>query len=471
MTEKKMVITQEYLDALPTRRMRVADEICQVKYDAETQTVYLLDSYGAYTGRMSHYTFEDAPVQGDSDEEIILTPTTPTDDFSSVKTESGPPTEHLGQTEDVPVTDDIQSPPPSYSALEKKKKLQFLAVIALAVVACMIALAMDVKGKIEDSTIETEATATEPIETETQAPSQEETWPIEETEEESTEETVVETESTAPGVMVLVAADVMLPGDQLDADSFVLTEMTELDYKALCATASVFTEDDIERITGMECTEYIPAGQYIPLSSVAVQFTAINPWGRNDSRQSIVYLPVKVTPETLSSMAWGQYVDIEVTVETKTAAPNASTEPAGEAEPETTAPAVEHHSSVVESTIVDTYKVQTAMIVDLLDAEGNSLYEQYSVWCAVPAPFQKEVLSALYQETESLTDVLPYYISVAMPAEQAAIFEVLETERMTVQISNPTPCIENDLQQESYSATLQVMDVISNIWAELDAEE
>lgn len=456
---------ESYLSTLPIREMLVADKRCKVRYDDSTETVYLIDEHGSYTGQWSHYKFEDTAPQRN-------------EDSLSPDLEDGEETGDLAPAKEL--EEDISEPEPQDARPEAdpeatKKKKRFLGLIAAVVVICLAVLAMEVRGKIAEQQPEpsTEQMATEESEVETET-TEEPTE--EETQEEVPTEASQETEQTEAinYVHVLIAAEDLLPGDVLDDDSFSYMDLTEAEYQQLCVAGTVFTEDDVARLTGMECTSYVRAGQCIPQDGVANSYTAVNPWGRDSSRQSVIILPIDVSAASLADVAWGQYVDLEVTVETRMASPNISTTPTEGEESsetvETTAPAVEHHTSVVESTIVDTYKLQAAAIVDLLDAEGNSLYEQFSVWCNIPAPFQSEVLSGYYASVEDLQADLPYYICIAIPAEQASILEAIETERMSVVASNPTPCIENDLQQSTYAQLQQVMAVISDLWYDLEVD-
>lgn len=278
---------------------------------------------------------------------------------------------------------------------------------------------------------------------------------------------------------VLTAAAPLLPGDKLTAESFAMASLSEAEYRQACATMNVFTDKDVERLIGMECAQYAPAGQYIQYDDVVTDFSATNPWSRNSDRQSVVTLPITCNAENMASLMWGRYVDVEITVETTVSVPQAPQEPPAETDssteaatepPAETTPGVEHYSATVESTVVETYKVQAAAIVDVLDADGNSLFADFCVLGSIPDAFRAEEMARRYPTLDAVNADIPHYICVAVPAEQAAVIDPLDTTRMKVTVSNPSPWVSNELQNDLYEQFNGVCTTYVKVWTSIQEE-
>lgn len=446
MPDGNISISKEYLDSLPQKQMRVSgtEKLCDVLYDRDRGIVYLLDENGQYIGVAREYRFEeDEPV-------------------SSAPVGGGTTFQENLQEEDQ---NHFAENPEDREA--KKKKKQLLAVVGLALTACLIYLGIEVSAKMKEQMPQETNAAEETTEVVDAEPTQESLSLIE------TEESASVFAETAPSeaeemVSILVAGTNLIPGDVIDEESLAVREVLASEYHQLLLQKSIMTEDDLHLLTNMECNTFVSAGTPVVASDFVREYQVASPWGRDNERDTVTVLPLAPTPETLSMLLWGQYIDVDVTVQTKMETPPNNTSPVTDPAEETsqmepTVSGVDKHTSVVEATIIDTYTIRAARIVDLLDASGNSLFGDYAAFAEIPAPLQRSILQVRFTTVAEIDALVPCYVSVAIPAEQATILDALDSSQMTVSIQNPTPCIETDLQRDTYTALSQLCQEICSV--------
>jgi len=171
--------------------------------------------------------------------------------------------------------------------------------------------------------------------------------------------------------------------------------------------------------------------------------------------------------------------DIMITVETKvseTIGPSAITETGepngGEQVPTTPSmptSGIEHNSSTIESMIVDTYVIRGASIIDILDAEQNSLFSRYHAFASVPAAYLEDVIAVELPAAGDIECMIPVYIKIAVTAEQAAMIQSIGQSNMTVSVSNTSAIAETDLQSQTYPQLTSVASLLTKQWQTVTA--
>jgi len=321
-------------------------------------------------------------------------------------------------------------------------------------------------NKLEEEQQDAPVNTTEqPTATETN-PMNETTEPTEETENPttSTEETVPPTEATAETMIyVITATNTLLPGQELNLDDFAFTEVTKEEFYRLCSFGGLYTEEEIDQLIGLEAAEFIPGGSFITYNAVTKEYAPINPWGRTDTRQTTLRLPVTIEPKDFMSYLIGNTVDITIEVQTKVSTP-ADKEEDEDEEEQKEVDGMEHHTSTVESMVVDTYVVQAAVVVDLLDKYQSSLYPKYASLASIPVVFQEEMLRELLDTPKDLEAIIPSYIVVAVTLEQGTALQELPKDNMKVTIKTGEPTASTTLQQDTYMQMRELLQSVVEYW-------
>ena len=487
-----------FLDSLPETCVMYANRKYKAKYDEKNQILYLLDDDGAVCRWVN------IDLSKQMQQEAEKTQPTPAPEPPSVPTEEAvaPPDENLADTappadEEASSTDGVirSAPPapPKEPAPEKKRTKRqkekkpesedgwaedvkeekprkpvsgkvigtvsaLLLVVGIGLCVVQGMKMLNISKDTPDDTqpyVSTEASTT-PSEIETTAPPVETTVP---TEPEVTDPSET-TDPTDPAnsTYVLTAKETMLPGHVLTAEDFEQEALDYLEYQTLTSGGGFYTKEELDRLEGLVVITYVPAGKYLSYEDVSTYYAPANPWGRTESQQMIITLPIEVTSSNLTSCLWGNYVDITITVETKLRSPNDAdnnqvTPPAG----------IQHQSSTVESILVDTYKLHAAAIVDVLDANRGSLYTRYSALASIPVVFRQDYLMQDYEDLTLLAADTPCYIQIAVPVEQGELLDSLNQENMTVAIQNPTQNNSTDLQSATYASLQEIGAAIARI--------
>lgn len=496
-------ITKDYLDALPVTSMFVGDKEVRVRYDNAIKTCYVLDKFGNYTGQAKSgidLSAQFSPAQQTKAVDLNNLPPVPP------KTAAEPPKQEPDKPEPVveqkePEEAEKQPDKPEKAAKPPKKKIKRekapggdnmatlgaekdvlnaenplleeekpkkkgcggvflgLALILVAVAAFAMLLVNQGIIRLPGATGPTEPSETTSME-QTVPDEKEETAP---SETKNQPEETEPSESTDPAELtyVLKAKATMLPGHVISAEDFELEGLDSIEYHALGVSGGVYTTEELDRLEGLVVVNYVPADKYLSYDDVGSQYAPANPWGRTESRQSVVTLPVSITPETLTQWLWGNYVDMEITIQTKLTSPaNSST-----TEDPTAPTGIQHHTSTVESMLVDTYMVQAAAIVDVLNEDGTSLFARYQSLASIPVVFRENEMSVAYADVNQLATDIPCYVQVAVPAEQGALLDSLNRDNMTVTISNATLNTSTDLQSAAYTSLREVGQIVANNWA------
>lgn len=496
-----------FLESLPETTISYANREHKAKYDEKNQVLYLLDSDGSVCNwanfdlkkHQEAVAAAAAAATAQSEEPQKIEP----DGADEVET-AKPPTSGETATKDneLPSDNVTRSPapfplePPADKELFKKKKKKkempdeetgwvneakeekpkprkskSIAIVSLFCLVVGIGTCVWMGSRFYKSlyppvpVIDSASTseAATPIETTiSTVPSVETTM---QTEPATSPSEPVETEPDN-STYVLKARDTMLPGHVLTSDDFDQEALDPLAYQTLTAGGGFYTKDELERLEGLVVITYVPEGKYLSYEDVSTYYSPANPWGRTESQQMIITLPIEINSKNLSSCLWGNYVDITITIETKLQSANDAennefTPPAG----------IQHQSSTVESILVDTYKLHAAAIVDVLDANKGSLYTRYSALASIPVVFRQEYLLQDYEDLTLLAADTPCYIQIAVPVEQGELLNTLNQNNMTVEIQNPTQNNSTDLQSATYASLQEIGAAIARIMESVYEED
>lgn len=457
-------ITNEELMELPKIQLQPTGDItCYGRYDKINKLVYLLDGNGNFTGKCvpAESLTKIPPHQDRSEEDLVL----------EEPTEMPP----LFEKEDVIIpTEDTDPELPSDEMSDEdvltqspKKRKWILPAVCVAVLA--IGIFAVTLGKA--SNIVAQKTQPKEPATTTTQPTEAELPKVEEPE--PTNETTLDTEvpkeqETEPTIMVTVLSvkEPLIPGHAITANDFALEAITEIDYRLLSGMKGLYTESDLDKVTGQIITNYLPSGSYLAYEDVAEYYNPANPWNRTEDKEGLVPLKVNVNADIWTEYLWGTEASVKITTQTKvTTQTNSEDIPLESELPD----GIKYSNSIVESMVVDTYDIQKGLIVDVLDSDGNSLFAQYYSLAQIPSGHLQDYLDTYNKE--SLESLKPVTIVLAINAQEAAIITALKADSMNVELYSAMPEVETELQSNTYSALQNIGTVLAQNWNEANSQQ
>lgn len=440
-------ITEEYLEKLPIIAIKPREGVTgKARYDAERKILYMLDENGNYTGK---YGPADVPTQklaGKSEAHLSTEPGTdlPENSEDTAKEHSE---KSFANTEKTS----------GKEFFKRNKKKIILGAVCVAVIIAGI-----VCGRVMHILNSQEGSETK----ETQASQNSEILSSEKDETTATEATTSTTAAVnnKNTVTVLTARKTLLPGHTLSSDDFLTVTISEADYLLLDSINGVYTKAEIDVLKGQTVLTYLSAGSYVGYDDVGPTYAPVNPWRQLEKDQSTVIISVEANAETLKNILWGNQMDIQIQVQTKytSSTSNDNTEEGTEYES-----GVNHSSSVIESTVVDTYICQNAVIIDVLDSNKKSLFTEYSMLTEIPFGYRTTQIEKRYYSLYEIEKAIPCFIEIAVSSEEAEIIKALDTSNMTITLGNAKPYAKTELQSDTYTALQAVGSNILSQWKAL----
>lgn len=214
-------------------------------------------------------------------------------------------------------------------------------------------------------------------------------------------------------VVVQVTHD-MIPGDVITAEDIQESTISAESYNEITLSdAKLYQWDRHDSLIDKYVVSYIPKGQYLTYNNIDTVYTPVpNPWVGDMNGYELVSIPVPEEVVGDEKLNYGAVVDLKITKRTVNEA-NLN------ADETTSTEGIQHDSSVEQSYIIDTYSLQ-ATIVDLLDPQGNSLYDTFYSWLQIPAGEQGPYLKNKFLEDPDVEEsIAPTYISIKVTADQA----------------------------------------------------
>lgn len=441
---EKVVITDDQMRTLPIREIYVGGMKRQVRLDSERKRMYLLGADGEYTGKSTFWNPENernpvVPVVGEVAEQPVPIP------------EEGAPQEN----------------PPMAEQTEQRKEKRISPVrwvfLGVALILAFTIICYMLRGSSEsgdspkkNTTISERETSagTRPDGTSPTTEGQHPTSPSAPSS---------PTGESGEKVMVIVAAEDILPGESLRFAPLKKQAISAEEYRVLSVVANVYTAAEMERVQQLVANRYIPAGKYLVGDDLASSFSPVLPWAELDVGQISVRLPVKVRDEELASYMWGNQIDIWFTHETIYF---------GDTVPdygELELPTGVYAESVLEGTMLTTtYHIQGAVIRDVFNASKESLYSEFYKWTLLPQEAREDYWEDRYPVRVLVEADRPRTIQVSLTEEQARFVASLDIENMEMHIRVKAPSCATSLQNEVYLKLQEVAKEISAMWREVE---
>lgn len=262
--------------------------------------------------------------------------------------------------------------------------------------------------------------------------------------------------------VVLKAVKPLVPGKALTADDLSEATISGIQYEqfaqfgqALCLGVSK------DQIIGCYVTKYIAPDSYLPIDNVSISSTIDpNPW-----KNSAVYtwtIALDDLSKEDTSITFGSVVDVDVRSYTVNQVPGKK-------------PNSGASSSYTETTITEEFSFADMVVVDILNANGESLYNTYSMYAQIPVPEMRDYIAAALRGNSSLSSRLtPHSIVVAVdPSNIELITQIMATSYDTATKSKNYSDISTPEKLHVAEKYVAVRRIINNAIAynvKLDAE-
>lgn len=437
------MLSLEQINNLPIRTIRVGGILRKIRYDEDSQTIFMLDDNGNFTGRTRKYELPPLEESPEVSPQIPAAEQESDENIPQIDTESAMAGADGGEEQET----EEEQPTDGVKMLLRK----WLPTIGLA--AIVIIGVISFISAYRNRTPAPVATTPAPTTTADQGL--------------HTTPTVTEPPITTPeyDTHILSAATTLMPGHKITAEDFVLVGVTYEQLSVLSSGNGLYTEDNMDSLVGLVIQDYIQQGAYLTYDDVGTVFAPANPWLSPSVGQTTVTLSVNLESGFGSAYLWGNIVDLKIVCRTKQ-------ETSSPIETTPSLPGVEHDSSVVESMLQDTYTFGTVQIVDILNADGNSLYADYRAWATVPAAILPSVIATNMADADAAAKELPACIVFAVTPQQAEIINGLTDKDMTVSVTEKGVVISSEYQEKVYSSLRDVSIALERRWdAILTAKE
>lgn len=215
---------------------------------------------------------------------------------------------------------------------------------------------------------------------------------------------IVDPDPTLTNINVIQAKQALIPGDTITTDNIQAAEISAADYELLRASGRTLYQWEVaNNLVGMVVTKYIPKGGYLASGDENTTYTpSPNPWVNEQADMTYVTVPLngKATDPLLN---FGAQVDLDV-VKTITTSQ----------EPDATT------GEMVTLIKTKEYSYHPAIICDILNANGESIYPLYYAYMSIPAAERLDYLkSALLAEGDLKSKLTPVSVRIKISTADA----------------------------------------------------
>ena len=407
---KKGISKEEYYRILnlPVKTMTVAGREVRGRFDAEKQLFYQMDEAGNLTGRAAHVGQAAPMPEHEPEPEPEPEEEMPEQKFH--KQEKPPKREKPKKQKKPPKEPKVRNP-------DKKKSKHKIIFAGALLIALMFAVLFGPQKIVSNiSGMMGNGEQSQEVATENK----------EEPEEEPKEPTDLST------LRVIQVTKDMIPGDQITEESIQEASISAESYNVInLSDNQVYQWDRHESLIGSYISEYVPVGQFLTYSNVSATQPRLmlNPWIVDEN----IYTDIPIAEDMLqnTNLTFGAIMNLSIKKESVTET-TVETPEKGEED----VAGMEHSSTVQQSYIVDTYSLNDIVLCDLINSEGESIYNYYIRFMSIPVGERADYLPGLFKQDPSLEQKLtPAYITICVSKEQMNKLGDLSTDGVSITVS------------------------------------
>ena len=400
-SDKKPQLSQEEyarIKSLPQRKFIINGEQRTGLFDSESNQFYPTDENGELTGKCVTLVHKPKPKtqQSEQQQENPEGQENESSAPSTVKEEKEPKKKRvkLGFPKKNPNADSKKSGGESSNAMEKAKPIFIILaiIIVLFVIGTQVIPMFSSRGSNKDS----------------QSPSQHEN--IVNPAGDSTHDGNLDNIDVIQATRDLIPGDVVTPDDIQSA-----TISAEVFSQITLSGTQIYKWDRSEYLLDKYVTNYVPAGQYLAYDNVAPALTfAANPWAGTVDGTVLIKVPIDDAAIGTGLLNFGSILNLEIRKETVNQVATNGQNPTPDVD------GLNHSTSVEQSVTVDTFTLNGLTACDILNGDGESIYNKYCAYNGIPAGEQLPYICNALKEDDSLEEALqPAYITVRVTVDQA----------------------------------------------------
>lgn len=214
-------------------------------------------------------------------------------------------------------------------------------------------------------------------------------------------------------VKVIRTTRALIPGQQVSMADFETVEMSSSNYNQFAMFArDLCLWSRADQLVGGYVNQYMPDGHYIELSDIGSSApVSVPPWAADVTYSWEVVLPEQSRD---GSITFGSIVDVLVKETTNNQV--ASGAPSGDGVTTT----------IDEINRIETHALNGMTVVDVLNAQGNSLYATYQAYANIPLSERREYLASAMRDDPDLEEqISPCYVILNATDKQSEIISKL----------------------------------------------
>lgn len=348
----------QYIKQLPVRKVRTGGIICMAKYDEVSGCIYLLDDHGTPTGEVRVLNAEARAAHG---HQPSIKPAPNGDKerkksggFPGFLTSRKKKDKTLGQEEPeagmrkadssrVGCDNDDNEASPDEKADSSRtwlyKVLVAFGAIVIAVNLCLLILPRVLfPGATNEDGI----------------PASEQQFEV-----------------------IQLRQDV-LPGQQITEQMLSKVSVNGETYnQAAMAGNTYYAWSKAADVVGLYASGYLASGQCLAFHQVVGMYEPeSNPYLMLSDGYDYIDIPVNLSYQYVDSVMIGRYLDLTIEIQTQSNRTEKVDTP--------DVPGLDHSSSITAQTVTDTYKLKDVVVLDMIAADGSSLFDTISTYNKIP---------------------------------------------------------------------------------------
>lgn len=427
-----------WIVTLPMKRYRMGSTVKQGYFDAETGRVFMVDENGELTGETA------TPVQKP---ERKLTEEDSSDQPISAKTEEDSASDKKAGKKKAKgkkaaahaKTDDTGSG-------DKKKLNKTINIVGgilggIVLVGAVVLYIMPSGGNRK---------APQPVES-----------PVIE----ATASPTSTPEPTPTGMMeveVIQAVGDILKGQAISMDYVEKVSVSMQEYNQLVAMGSTPCKwEELATIDGMYANSFIAAGSYISDYYLTVADPIpVNPWADGSQTFTVGMDAVQGTEKPFfgAQVVLKVTKTIDTTAEGAEAAPDLSW-PEDSETPNPYASITMDETAVSDTVVQRVFTVTSAIVSDLLDANGNSLFSKFVPYVDMPTVNRMAAVSAIAKDPDALASMTPSTIVIKLTPEEMTAIGSLTNATATITV-NGNADASSDVKYSIAWGTQSIMETL-----------
>lgn len=286
-------------------------------------------------------------------------------------------------------------------------------------------------------------------------------------------------------IEVIQAKQNVHKGEQITEDIVEMIAISPEEFNSLILTGITPAKwEDLDTLMDMYANRFIPQGQYVAVTYISTSSPVpSNPWADPDGRYATISIAASSLAEgdvayfgakgTLTLVRETTVVDANEENTTEDSGeeldvtdPNADTDVEGTEDEHIVIEGITYETDVMQSLVVDHYEIEDVVVCDLLNGDGESIYDYVSLYFDMPELNRRSEFLARCEDAEYLYKVTPVELVVRMTFEQSEL--VGSFDNLLASYDIDSNAADGDAQTIIVNATRLTSEMVRDLTAEFD---